>query len=163
MDPSILDRLPQGPSDTVRDLYAPLIAEGQTIAGLRVKGAWYDIGSPQLYLSSHRSLLARGFRGISRGSLVDPEASVHPGARLVAAVVGKGCVVGEGAEVRGSVLWEGVKVASGARVRDSILATGTSVTSSQQMTSVVVMRASDVTGSRKGPPRQPQHVVEIEQ
>jgi NDP-sugar pyrophosphorylase family protein len=163
MDPAILDRLPLGPSDTVRDLYAPLIAEGQPIAGVRLKGAWYDLGSPQLYLASHRSLLARGFRGLARGSLVDPGAIVHPGARLVAAVVGKGCVVGEGAEVRGSVLWEGVKVASGARVRDSIMATGTSVGSGQQVTSAVVMRAADAGAPRTPTTRQPHHVVEIEQ
>src|SRR5262249_21701685 len=40
--PALLERLPPGPSDTVRDLYAPLIAEGRPPLGVRVKGPWYD-------------------------------------------------------------------------------------------------------------------------
>ncbi len=148
MDPAILDRLPKGPSDTVRDLYAPLIDEGEPIVGLRMKGVWHDIGSPRLYLDSHRALLARGFRGLSRGSLVDPGARVHPGARLRAAVVGKGCVIGEGAEVRGSVLWDGVTVGSGAAVTDSILTSGITVGPSQQVSGVVLMPSSTARGTR---------------
>ena len=67
---------PPGPSDTVRDLYAPLVAEGEPSLGVRVRGAWYDLGSPSLYLASQRALLAAGFGGAKRGVLVHPEAAV---------------------------------------------------------------------------------------
>jgi len=61
LDPRLLDRLPAGPSDSVRDLYAPLVAEGERVAGVPLEGAWYDLGSPTLYLESQLSLLAAGF------------------------------------------------------------------------------------------------------
>src|SRR5262245_4954659 len=37
----LLDRLPAGPSDSVRDLYAPLIGEGARIEGFRGRRGWY--------------------------------------------------------------------------------------------------------------------------
>ena len=138
LDPALLDRLPAGPSDTVRDLYAPLVAEGETVLGVRVRGKWFDIGSPSLYLASQRALLAAGFGGAQRGVLVHPDAEVHRGARVSRSVVGPGCVIGSGARVTGSVLWDGVRVGPRALVRDSILASGTRVDEGESMVGVVV-------------------------
>jgi len=59
MDPSLLERLPPGPSDSVRDLYAPLVAEGHRLLGVRVRGAWHDLGTPALYLRAQEALLRR--------------------------------------------------------------------------------------------------------
>ena len=84
---------------------------------MRVRGPWYDLGSPSLYLASHQSLLASRFRGARRGSVIHPEARVHPRARVVRSVVGRGAVIASGAVVRGSVLWERVKVG-----RDAVVA-----------------------------------------
>jgi mannose-1-phosphate guanylyltransferase len=138
IEPELLDRLPKGPSDTVRDLYAHLVEEGETVLGVRVRGRWFDIGSPSLYLASHRALLAAGFGGAKRGVLIHPAAEVHRGARVSRSVIGPGCVIEDGARVSGSVLWDGVKVGSGSRVRDSILASGTRVGSGAKMAGMVV-------------------------
>jgi NDP-sugar pyrophosphorylase family protein len=127
LDPTTLDRLPPGPSDTVRDLYARLVAEGETVLGVRVRGRWFDIGSPALYLASHRALLAAGFAGARKGVLVHPEARVAKGARVTGSVIGPGSVVERGARVSGSVLWDDVVVGERADVRGSILAGGTRV------------------------------------
>jgi NDP-sugar pyrophosphorylase family protein len=121
IDPVLLDRLPPGPSDSVRDLYAPMVAAGEHVNGVRVKGAWYDLGSPSLYLASHRSMLARGFRDVRRGSLVHPTAHVHPDAVVARSAIGAGARVEAGAQVRGSVLWDGVRVGAGAEVVDSVV------------------------------------------
>lgn len=138
LDPALLDRLKPGPSDTVRDLYAPLVEKGETVLGVRVRGRWFDIGSPALYLSSQRALLASGFGGATRGALIHPDADVHPGARVARSVIGAGCVIGDGARVSGSVLWDGVRVGAASRVSDSILATGTRVREGETMAGVVV-------------------------
>ena len=138
LDPALLDRLPAGPSDTVRDLYARLVAEGETVLGVRVRGKWFDIGSPSLYLASQLALLAAGFGGAKRGVLIHPDAEVHRGARVNRSVVGPGCVIGAGARVAGSVLWDGVRVGPGGRVSDSILASGTRVGGGEKMLGVVV-------------------------
>jgi NDP-sugar pyrophosphorylase family protein len=140
LDPALLDRLPPGPSDTVRHLYAPLIAEGRPPLGMRMQGPWYDLGSPSLYLASHQSLLASRFRGARRGSVIHPEARVDPRARVVRSVVGRGAVIAGGAEVRGSVLWDRVKVGRDAVVEDSILAAGVKVEDGEALLSSLLMK-----------------------
>lgn len=142
MDPALLDRLPAGPSDSVRDLYAPLVAEGERILGVRVRGRWYDLGSPSLYLDSHRSLLGQGFGGARRGKLVDRDARVARGARVRGSVIGPGSVVEDGAEIVDSVLWDGVTVGPGALVRGSILSTGAEVKAGAEVRKRVVVRKS---------------------
>lgn len=139
LDPALLERLPVGRSDSVRDLYAPLVAEGERLLGVRVKGAWYDFGGPSLYLASQLALL----RGSStRAScLVDPAARVASGAALERAIVGCGSVIGRGAVVRRSVLWDGVVVEAGAEVVGSILASGVRVAAGERVVGEVVTRA----------------------
>ena len=139
IDPGVLDRLPPGPSDTVRDLYAPMVAEGERLLGVRVSGAWYDFGNPSLYLASQLSMMSSGFRGGGNARLVHPESRIHPRARVTGSVVGAAAVVGEGAVVSGSVLWEGARVDRGARVGGSILATGARVAEGETVERAVVL------------------------
>jgi NDP-sugar pyrophosphorylase family protein len=141
LDASLLERLPRGASDSVRDLYLPLLAEGASLLGVRTKGAWYDLGTPALYLAAQTSLLAAG-RGDATGSSVDASAHVAAGARIVRSVVGPGCRVEAGASVIGSVLWERVAVGERAQVRGSILADGVRVASGGQVTGRIGTRSS---------------------
>jgi len=138
LDPALLDRLPRGESDTVRDLYAHLVDEGEIVLGVRVRGKWFDIGSPPLYLASQRALLAAGFGDAKGGVLIHSDAEVHRTARVTRSVIGAGSVIGARARVTGSILWDGVTVGDGARVADSILATGTAATEGEKMTGMVV-------------------------
>lgn len=120
LEPTLLERLRPGVSDSVRDLYAPLVAEGALLLGIRAKGAWYDLGGPSQYLSAQRRLLRR----TRAGRLVHPSATLAPGARVTASVVGPDARIGAGAVVVRSVLWERVAVGAGATVRDSVVADG---------------------------------------
>jgi mannose-1-phosphate guanylyltransferase len=122
LDPALLDRLPAGPADSVRDLYLPMLAGGERIDGVPLRGAWYDLGAPPLYLSSQLALLGKRLVRTVRGSLVDPLARLHPTARVVRSVIGPGVVVGRGALVEGSVIWERSRIGADARVRGSIVA-----------------------------------------
>lgn len=150
LDPALLDRLPPGASDGVRDLYAPLVAAGERLLGVRVRGAWYDLGRPSLYLAAQvRTLRARR-------ALVHPSARVARGARVVGSVVGARSRIAAGAAVEGSVLWEGARVEAGARVRGSIVATGAVVGRDERAERVVILPASAVSrgarvdGERRG-------------
>jgi len=140
LDPALLERLPPGRSDSVRDLYAPMVAEGERLLGVRVGGAWYDFGSPSLYLASQLSMLSSGFRGEGQARLIHPDARIHPRARVTRSVVGAGASVGEGAVVSGSVLWDGVEVGRGARVSGSILASGARVAGGETVERAVLMK-----------------------
>ena len=121
LDPALLDRLPEGPSDSVRDLYAPMVAEGERVDGVRVHGAWHDFGRPSLYRDTQLRLLPG--RGRDR-VLLDPRAQVSRDARLRRSVVGAGARVDGEAVVERSVLWDGATVEDGARVEGAIVVSG---------------------------------------
>jgi NDP-sugar pyrophosphorylase family protein len=128
MEPALLERLGAGASDSVRDLYAALVEAGEDVRGLRVRGAWYDFGTPAAYLASQRAMLAGGFRGLRpRRCLVHTDAEIGPGARVAGSVVGAGAVVASRASVRASVLWEGAHVGAGARLVRCVVARGVRV------------------------------------
>jgi mannose-1-phosphate guanylyltransferase len=158
LDPALLERLPPGKSDTVRDLYWPMLAAGEPLHGLRMKGPWYDFSSPPLYLASQTALLKRA-GGASTRSLVHPTARVEPGALVRGSVIGPRCRVGAGARVEGSVLWERVSVGDGARVAGSILADRVRVADAEVVRDQVVLRARRDRGLPR--PRRGQHYVEV--
>ena len=126
IDPALLDRLPRGASDSVRDLYIPMLAEGAAVEGVALRGAWYDLGAPPLYLASQLAMI-RNTRvpGRARGRLVGSGVAVNRGARVSRSVVGQASRIGEGAVVEDSVLWEGSRVGAGCVVRRSIVAGAT--------------------------------------
>ncbi len=136
LDPSLLDRLPPGASDSVRDLYAPLVGEA-LLLGVRVVGAWYDFGDPAEYLSSQIEMLRR--RRAPR--LVHPDARVDRGARVTRSVVGQGSRVGGGARVADSVLWERIQVGEGAVVSRCVVAEGVRIRPGERVEGQVVTRS----------------------
>jgi NDP-sugar pyrophosphorylase family protein len=136
VDPALLDRLPAGPSDSVRDLYIPLLAEGKLLRGVRTGGAWYDLGRPSLYRDAQLRLLPG--RGRDR-VLVDAGARVAATARARRSVVGKGARVAASARVERSVLWDGARVEPGGRVVGSIVVTGAVVRSGERARGVAVL------------------------
>jgi mannose-1-phosphate guanylyltransferase len=150
MDPAILDRLRPGYSETARDLYGPLIEEGEAILGKLLRGPWYDLSSPALYLASQRALLRRGFGGVTSGRAVASGARVAASARVERSVVGAGCSIGPGARVRDSVLWEDVLVEEGAEVGGSILADGVRIAAGERVTGEIVLRRGRATAGLAG-------------
>jgi mannose-1-phosphate guanylyltransferase len=143
LDPSLLERLPAGASD-ILDLYGPLVEEGEVLRGIRVRGTWYDLGAPSLYLEAQLELLERR----KRVRLVDPRARVDTGARVLRSVVGAGARIGAGAVVERSVLWEDAVVEPGARVRDSIVTAGAAVESRDEATGVMVFSPGALPGGQ---------------
>jgi NDP-sugar pyrophosphorylase family protein len=125
IEPIILDRLPPGASDTVGDLYIPLLREGAHLQGVRQSGVWHDLGSPAGYLRAQIRLLAD--RGRKRSVLIDPSVRLGKGARVARSVIGAGCVIEASARIEGSVVWDGALVKSGASVRNCIVMSGTEV------------------------------------
>lgn len=149
IDPALFERLPPGPSDSVADLYAPLVTQrAAVVRAFGVEGAWYDLGTPRLYLHAQLELLRARSRGRG-GSAIHPEARVDATAIVRNAVVGAGCVVGSGARVERSVLWAGTRVGADAVVRGSILARGASV--APRAVAVDVIQARAVAALRREP------------
>lgn len=145
----LLDRLPRGVSDIVRDLYAPLIAEGARVEGFRARGRWYDFGAPASYLAAQLemrpSVLGRK-RNVAR---VHASARVAAGARVGGSVIGARCDIAEDAVVADSVLWERVVLEAGAIVRGCIVGDGARVREGQRIEhSIVIPSARRRAGGR---------------
>jgi len=138
LDPALLERLPEGVSDSVLDLYIPLLAEGAHLQGVPSRGAWYDFGRPRLYRDAQLRLLPG--RGRDR-VLVDGGARVGATARIRRSVVGAGARIAGGARVERSVLWDGAVVEAGARVSGSIVVTRGVVRSEEEAQGVIVLPA----------------------
>jgi mannose-1-phosphate guanylyltransferase len=136
--PTLLDRLPPGTSDSVRDLYLPMLTAGEPLLGVRLSGPWFDLGRPVLYLAAQLRVLPHVEGLTEDGSLVDPRARIGRAARVVQSVLGPRAVIGTGAVVRRSVLWAGSRVGAGAVVRGSILATGARVLAGERVVDQVV-------------------------
>jgi NDP-sugar pyrophosphorylase family protein len=138
LDPALLERLPEGASDSVRDLYIPLLGEGAHLHGVRTRGAWYDFGRPALYRDAQLRLLPG--RGRDR-VLVDAKARVAATARLRRSVVGGRARVGASARVERSILWDGAVVEAGAMATGAIVATGGVVRAGEAAEEVIVLPA----------------------
>ncbi len=128
VDPQLLERLPAGPSDSVRDLYACLVDAGERVVGVPIRGPWFDLGTPELYRAGQLAVLRRGLGGTralatARG-LIARGARVARGAVVRRSVVARGARVAAGARITDSVLWEGSSVGAGASVARSVIAGG---------------------------------------
>jgi NDP-sugar pyrophosphorylase family protein len=136
LDSRLLDRLPAGPSDSVRDLYQPMLREGARLVGVRPVGAWYDFGRPSLYRDAQLALLRRHGR---RQVLVGSAARVAPGAVVARSVIGARARVGSGSRIARSVLWDGAVVEPRALVLGAIVTAGGVVRSGERADGVIVL------------------------
>jgi len=124
LEPRTLARLPDPPSDFIRDVYRPLVQEGETVLATATRRRWDDLGTPRRYLDGVLKA-AGGDRRLSRlfgrRSWVSPGSEVARGARVRRSVVERTAVVRENAEVISSLLLPGSVVGPQARVVDCIV------------------------------------------
>jgi mannose-1-phosphate guanylyltransferase len=139
LEPALLERLPDGPSDVVAALYGPLLAEGARLLGVRVAGPWLDFGSPDYYLRSQLRRLGAAAGRRKDGSLVARGARVSPRAQLRRVVVGEGAVVERGAIIEASVVWPGAEIDAGARLRGVVVTSGARVAPGERLANAIAL------------------------
>jgi mannose-1-phosphate guanylyltransferase len=152
LEPEVLALVPAGRAVSIeRDVFPRLAGEG-AVFGIALDGYWLDIGTPESYLQAHRDVLERSFPTEIGGelgpdfTLVDPSASVHPGARLVPPVyVGAGAVVEEGARAGSlAVLGARSRLARGAVVENAVVGARAAVGAQAVVTGSIVGDAAVV-------------------
>jgi len=142
--PSVMARLPDGVSDSIRQGYLPWLRAGEPVAAYEHRGGYFaEHSTPARYLDSNLALL-RGqplryppgvLTGVDPTARVDgeivgpvrvgPDAVIGPGAVVGPdAVIGPGAVVAPGARITRSVVWAGAHV-DGALT--DVIATGAAV------------------------------------
>ena len=126
----IFDLLPDRDfSGIVEHAYIPALAQNERLAGVIDDGLWFDIGTPQRYLSATRGLLEQHFR---------VDSLFHETARGEAtrSTVGARSVI-EG-EVRDSIVWEDCRVLPGVRLERCIVGHGVSLQEGAYADAVIV-------------------------
>jgi len=144
LEPELVGRLPEGPSDVVAALYEPLLAAGEELAALETARAWHDLGTPRRYLEG---ALERALERLpERGAWVAEGAAVDATARLRRVAVEAGAEIAAGALVRDTLVLGGARIGAGARVEDAIVAGGVTVAASEEVRGVLL--TPDTAGGR---------------
>ena len=119
LEPSLLARLPEGPSEFLPALYEPMIRSGNAPGVHLTDAVWREVGRPAAYLAEQIEALAA--TGDASLVLRGPGCRIDPGARL-----GPGCILGADVEVAAGchleacVLMDGVKVGGEAQLAQVI-------------------------------------------
>ena len=146
LEPEVLELIdPDRPVSIERDVF-PRLVEAGTLYGFRLDGYWRDIGTPESYLDAHHDVLERNFAselGDALGAdytLIEPDAQVAAGARLVPPVyVGAGAVIEAGARVGSlAVIGAGAWIGANAKIDSSVVATGARVGESTSVVGSIV-------------------------
>jgi len=135
VEPEVLERLPEGASDTVGDLYPQLIAEGARVLGCPSQAFWCESSTPRRYLDNSLELLGRR---VVTGLCASEGVAVHTGC-----VIGSGCRVSLEASLSAVVLWDEVVVEAEATLERVIVTSQTSVPAGVTIRDRVVTPASD--------------------
>ncbi len=119
IEEELIDRIPpDGPSDIVRDVYIPLIAEGR-LGSFVHRGFWWEFGSPELYLDGCLRLLGRTAASLN---LISADHDTIRRLDQACAAVGPGAGFHESVRFSGrAALGYSSYVSEGARIEDSIV------------------------------------------
>lgn len=147
LSPDLLARVPQGRSETVPDLYRPLIAEGAHLAAYTTGRAWYDLGTPRRLRDA---ALAGGARvrwsPLKPGTWIGQGARVEHGARVARTVIESEAVIEAGARARRCLLLPGARVAAGARLGGCVVGYGAVVPGTTRVSDrLICRRTADAT------------------
>ena len=149
LDPKLLERLPAGFSDSMRDLFEPLLAEGGRIDSLVTWRPWHDLGTPGRYLAAMLALSAK----VSGAGEMGAGVRVANDAELRRVVVERGARVEAGAVVEESLLLPDAVVGPGCRLRRVVVGPGAEVTAGGAWSSVMLIRAGADTVAPPGTSR----------
>jgi len=103
---------PDARSETVHGIYPALIASRpDSLRVMRTTAEFFDIGTPQDYLETARTIASREGRPLDRG----PDCRVAADARIDSTILWNGVTVGAGATLTNCVVADGVTVPPGSR------------------------------------------------
>jgi mannose-1-phosphate guanylyltransferase len=130
LEPSVLDRIPEGRSSIERLVFPAMVADRRLFA-MPSPAYWIDVGTPATYLQAQLDLLdgvrgtppapgsADGGAGVwTLGSPIVDGVAVGP------SLIGDAAYVAEGAHVERSVVGAGARIERDAVVRESVLLPG---------------------------------------
>ncbi|MGH9339811.1 MAG: sugar phosphate nucleotidyltransferase [Acidobacteriota bacterium] len=113
LSPQVLDFIPEGPSDTVTDLYPKLMQAGHKIKGFVSQAYWAECSTPRRYLEKSLEVLRR--RDLE--NLLESEIE----AECRSVIAGSSVEVGRGTVLENCIFWDRVEVGAGCSLKNVIL------------------------------------------
>jgi NDP-sugar pyrophosphorylase family protein len=145
-------------SSIVDEVYRPMVESGrEDLAGIVHDDVWFDIGTPQRYVSASRSLLqliVDGRIAPRNNSRVVNGSLVHDSARgnATTSVIGARTVV-EGS-VTDSVIWDGCRIGPGVELTSCIVAHDVEISEPMELSNSMICRED------RAIPRKPEYRFE---
>jgi NDP-sugar pyrophosphorylase family protein len=112
MSPAVLDLIPEGPCDSVRDLYLGMIRGGLPLYGFSSHAFWCEISTPFRYLQKSIEVLR------NRAVTTMPD-TLPAGCREV--IAADSARVDPSADLEGCVLWDNSVIGANVRLRNVIV------------------------------------------
>jgi NDP-sugar pyrophosphorylase family protein len=130
LDEKVLDFIPEGPCDTVMDVYPKLMEEGYPVKGFISRAFWREFSTPARYLRNSLEILKR--KGLNNHS----GSALPVGCRNV--VAGRDISVAEDAEVECTILWNNVSVGTGSSLQNVIVVDGVELPKNTSVENAIV-------------------------
>ena len=130
VDPKVLDYIPDGPSDTVKDIYPKLMAEGHTVRGFVSDAYWCECSTPRRYLEKSLEMLRR--------HQIDYRKSGSLSSLSHGVVAGQGVEISKNSVVEDSVLWNKVRVGKNSSLRNVIITAGVELAAETHLRNAIV-------------------------
>lgn len=145
----IFEHIPGRPfSGIVEHAYQPAMAQGERLAGVVDDGLWFDIGTPQRYMTASRTLLdlmLRGQLAIPSETRIDADSLVHDTAKVSGTI--SRSIAGERSVIEGAltdtVVWDDCRIASGAKLDGCVVAHGVEIANAIELRNVLICRDED--------------------
>ena len=130
LSPGLLDFIPDGPSDLVKDVYEPLVQQGKGVMGFVSCACWFECSTPERYLENSMKMLER------RGLDCFPEQPGRIDSHHV--VLGQRVQIPTGTLLERCVIWDRVQLSAGSHIRDSVIMSGVDLPSGTRLSRAVV-------------------------
>jgi mannose-1-phosphate guanylyltransferase len=146
MEPDVMSRVPpQTNFSFERELFPPLLEQGEPIYAFPSPAYWMDIGTPEKYSQLNRDLLSGRSNQYSFATddkvIIGEQSRSHPkaqitgptvigsncsiakGAKLIGPVViGPGCTILDNALIKETIIWHNVRIEPRAKLSNAIIA-----------------------------------------
>ncbi|MBI4445134.1 MAG: NTP transferase domain-containing protein [Acidobacteria bacterium] len=130
---SLLDHIPPGPSDIVRDVYLKLLATGR-IRTFVSSAYWCECSTPARYLTKSLEVLCRkGLKQLMAGGEFRDA--------MTQVIAGSGLKAAEGCHLENCVLWEGIELGKCAQIRNAVLSDGVRIPPYSKLSNAIVTPA----------------------
>lgn len=130
IEPEVFKFIPEGPSDTIRDVYPKMMEKGLAVRGFVSRKYWCEASTPALYLQKSFEVLARQ----------EPAKGAKETER---AIMGKGVEIGGGTLLEDCIIWDDVSVGENSSLVGVIISSGSRLASETHLRNAIVSPVRD--------------------